>query len=160
MFMCFTKWSSVINLCLFLKQSFLIQGILKGKYHTTVWLVCNQLYDNWQWQFLFLFAKQTNLKQSNRRSTEQRYFPFLYSLVHLSDWRKSAYPTDRNEYKKHKLLLCWVSPGWVAFCWMPRKYHSNVSWKALSFSQKWHFWEWQSTDWHSTKSHFTKWHFT
>ncbi len=43
-----------------------------------VWLVWNQLYDNWQ--FLFLFAKQTNLNQSNRRSTVQWYFPLQYSL--------------------------------------------------------------------------------
>ncbi len=53
------------------------QGILKGEvslYHwTPVRLVWNQLYDNWQ--FLFLFAKQTNPNQSNRRSTEQWYFP-------------------------------------------------------------------------------------
>ncbi len=50
------------------------QGILKGEvslYHRPpVW---NQLYDNWQ--FLFLFAKQTKPNQSNRRSTVQWYFP-------------------------------------------------------------------------------------
>ena len=44
------------------------QGILKGEvslYHwTPVWLVWNQLYDNWQ--FLFFFAKQANPNQSNR----------------------------------------------------------------------------------------------
>ncbi len=53
------------------------QGILKGEvslYHwPPVWRVWNQLYDNWQ--FLFLFAKQTNPTQSNRRSTVQWYFP-------------------------------------------------------------------------------------
>ncbi len=42
----------------------IVQGILKGEaslYHwPPVWLVWNQLYDNWQ--FLFLFAKQTNSK--------------------------------------------------------------------------------------------------
>ncbi len=38
-----------------------------------VWLVWNQLYDNWQ--FLFLFAKQTTPNQSNRRSMVQWYFP-------------------------------------------------------------------------------------
>jgi hypothetical protein len=52
------------------------QGILKGEvslYHwPPVWLVWNQLYDNWQ--LLFLFAKQTHPKQSNRRSTWQGYF--------------------------------------------------------------------------------------
>ncbi len=54
------------------------QGILKGDvslYHwSPVWRVWNQLYDNWQ--FLFLFAKQTIPNQSNRRSTVKRYFPF------------------------------------------------------------------------------------
>ncbi len=53
------------------------QGILKGEvslYHwPPVWLVWNQLYDNRQ--FLFLFAKQTYLNQSNRRSMVQWYFP-------------------------------------------------------------------------------------
>ncbi len=47
------------------------QRILKGEVSQyrwpPVWPVWNQLYDNWQ--FLFLFAKQTNPNQSNRRST-------------------------------------------------------------------------------------------
>jgi hypothetical protein len=51
-------------------------GILKGEVllyrWPPVWLVWNQLYDNWQ--FLFLFAKQTNLNRSNRRSMVQWYF--------------------------------------------------------------------------------------
>jgi len=38
-----------------------------------VWLVWNQLFYNWQ--YLFLFAKQTNTNQSNRRSMVQWYFP-------------------------------------------------------------------------------------
>jgi len=54
-----------------------VQGILKGEVSLycwpPVWLVWNQLYDNWQ--FLFLFAKQTNPNQSTRRSTVQWYFP-------------------------------------------------------------------------------------
>jgi hypothetical protein len=54
-----------------------MQGILKGEaslYHwPPVWLVWNQLYC--YWQFLFLFAKQTNPNLSNRRSTVQWYFP-------------------------------------------------------------------------------------
>jgi len=54
------------------------QGILKGEVSLyrwpPFWLVWNQLYDNWQ--FLFLFAKQINPNQSNRRSTVQGYFPF------------------------------------------------------------------------------------
>jgi hypothetical protein len=53
------------------------QGILKvvvSLYHwPPVWLIWNQLYDNCQ--FLFLFAKQTNPNQSNRRSMVQWFFP-------------------------------------------------------------------------------------
>jgi len=53
------------------------QGILKGDVSLygwpPVWLVWNQLYDNWQ--FLFLFAKQANPNRSNRRSMVQWYFP-------------------------------------------------------------------------------------
>jgi len=45
------------------------QRILKGEVSMyswpPVWLVWNQMYNNWQ--FLFLFAKQTNPNQSNRR---------------------------------------------------------------------------------------------
>ncbi len=61
-----------------LRISGLNQGILQGEvslYHwPPVWLVWNQLYDNWQ--FLVLFAKQTNLNQSNWRSISmvQWYF--------------------------------------------------------------------------------------
>jgi hypothetical protein len=55
------------------------QGILKGEVSLyrrwlPVWLVWNQLFDNWQ--FLFLFAKQTNPNQSNKRSMVQWCFPF------------------------------------------------------------------------------------
>jgi len=60
-----------------MKGQHLIQGILKGEvslYHwPPVWLVWNQLYDNWQ--FLFLLAKQTNPNQSNRGSMVQWHFP-------------------------------------------------------------------------------------
>ncbi len=53
------------------------QGILKGEVSLycwpPVWLVWNQLYDNWQ--FLFLFTKQAFTNRSNRRSTVQWYFP-------------------------------------------------------------------------------------
>ncbi len=54
------------------------QGILKGEvsmYCWPVWLVWNQQYDNGQ--CLFLFTKQTNPNQSDRRSTVQWYFPPL-----------------------------------------------------------------------------------
>ncbi len=70
------RYSSQLK-CSLLKISFLKQlcrqGILQGEvslYHwPPVWLVWNQPYDNWQ--FFFLFAKQTNPNQSNRRSTVQ-----------------------------------------------------------------------------------------
>jgi len=85
------KWSTSWTLCLIRKEIFpsvkrasllaqkrkLQQGILKGEVSLycwpPVWLVWNQLYE--YWQFSFLFAKQTNLNQSNRRSTVQWYFP-------------------------------------------------------------------------------------
>jgi hypothetical protein len=63
--------------CMQLNNIFLTQRILKGEvslYHwPPAWLVWNQLYA--KWQFLFLFAKQTNPNQSNRSSMVQWYFP-------------------------------------------------------------------------------------
>ncbi len=59
------------------------EGILKGEVSLyrwpPIWLVWNQLYENWQ--FLFSPVKQTNPNQSNRRSMVQWYFPLEYSLV-------------------------------------------------------------------------------
>jgi hypothetical protein len=73
--LCNCKWTLVRWLAAPNQGS--VQGILKGEeslYHwPPVWLVWNWLQDNWQ--FLFLFGKQTNPNQSNRRSTEQWYFP-------------------------------------------------------------------------------------
>jgi hypothetical protein len=46
-----------------------------------VWLVWNQLYGNWQ--FLFLFAEQTNPNQSNRRPMIQ-WSPFSIPWLMLS----------------------------------------------------------------------------
>jgi hypothetical protein len=68
----------VMTFCLWQQRiDCLLQGILKGEVSLygwpPVWPVWNQLYD--LWQFLFLFAKQTNPNQSNRRSTVQWYFP-------------------------------------------------------------------------------------
>ncbi len=61
------------------------QGILKGEvslYHwPPVWLVWNQLYDNWQ--ILFLFAKQTNPNQTSQVGG-QRYSdtsPFSFPCI-------------------------------------------------------------------------------
>ncbi len=59
-----------------------------------VWLVWNQLYD--YWQFLFLFAKQTNPNQSNRRSTVQWYFPLEYSLTYANNEVLWIRPQFRN----------------------------------------------------------------
>jgi hypothetical protein len=65
------------------RQGKLVQGVLKGEVSqyrwSPIWLVWNKLYDNWQ--FWFLFAKQTNPNQSNRRSMVQSYLPLLYSLA-------------------------------------------------------------------------------
>jgi hypothetical protein len=49
-----------------------------GKYHCTVDLLFDWFGISCMTTdiFLFLFAKQTNPNQSNRRSTVQRYFPF------------------------------------------------------------------------------------
>ncbi len=60
-----------------------IQGILKVSLYCwpPVWLFWNQLYENWQ--LLFLFAKQTNPNQSNRRSTIQWHLPLKDSLIRL-----------------------------------------------------------------------------
>ncbi len=64
-------------------------GILKGEVSLycwrPVWLVWNKLYDNWQ--FLFLFAKQTNPNQSNRRSMVHWYLPFSIPCCNLPQWR-------------------------------------------------------------------------
>ncbi len=58
-------------------QIYLDQGILKGEVSLYCWpparLAWYQLYDNWQ--FLFLFSKQANSNQWNSRSTVQWYFP-------------------------------------------------------------------------------------
>ncbi len=59
----------------------LLQGILKLYHWPPIWLVWNQLYDNWQ--FLFLFAKQTNPNQSNRRSTVV-YPDYWHKLLYVS----------------------------------------------------------------------------
>jgi len=60
------------------------QGILKGEVSLyrwpPVWLVWNELYDNWQ--FLFLFTKQTNPNQSNRYSDTS---PFSIPWLMLSN---------------------------------------------------------------------------
>ncbi len=51
------------------------KGEIKVHHWPPVWLIWNRLHN--YWQFLFLFAQQTNPNQSNRRSTVQWYFPPL-----------------------------------------------------------------------------------
>ncbi len=84
------------------------QGILKRELSLycwpPVWLVWNQLYDNWQ--FLFLFAKQTNPNQSNRRPKVQWYLPLKYSLTLPS-------PSHCIEtYTMPVVVPCWQI-GWM-----------------------------------------------
>ncbi len=84
-------WSKQLG---YLPTAFALSAIVQSGevslYHwPPVWLVWNQLYDNWQ--FLFLFIKQANPNQSNRRSTVHWYFPRQCSLVQctlflLFDW--------------------------------------------------------------------------
>jgi hypothetical protein len=70
-------WIKKLFVTVILYSGKLEQEILKGEVslyrRPPAWLVWNQLYE--YWQFLFLFAKQTNPNQSNRRSTVQWYFP-------------------------------------------------------------------------------------
>jgi hypothetical protein len=79
----FLHWCLILAVLLF-AESFAVkirQVIPKGKVSlygwTPVWLVWNQLYD--YLQFLFLFAKQTNPNQLNRRSMVQ-WCSLQYSL--------------------------------------------------------------------------------
>jgi hypothetical protein len=84
------------------------QGILKGEvsvyFWPPVWLVWNQRYDNQQ--VLFLFAKQTNPNQSNRRSMVQWYFPFSIPCFHpLLFFFHSCHfemPVRRDSFKSAK----------------------------------------------------------
>ncbi len=73
------------------------QGTLKGEVSLyrwpPVWLVGNQLYENWQ--FLFLFAKQTNPNRSNRRSTVQWYFPFSVPWQDIKIDKSKLKPVSR-----------------------------------------------------------------
>jgi hypothetical protein len=75
------------------------QGILKGEVSLycwpPVWLVWNQLYD--YWQFLFLFAKQTNPNQSNRRSMVQWYFLFNIPWLHHQQHSKLVFYWQKVE---------------------------------------------------------------
>ncbi len=90
------------------------QGILHREvslYHwPPVWLVWNQLYDNWQ--FLFLFAKWTDPNQSNRRSMVHGYFPFSIP------------------WPKHHLCL-YLFKKFTKFLWMFTK--QNFSFFFLSY---------------------------
>ncbi len=78
----------------------LYQEIHKGEvslYHwPPVWLVWNWLYD--YWQFLYLFAKQANPNQSNRRSSVQWYFYF-------KEYTRGKYPCTID------LLFDWFGVG-------------------------------------------------
>ncbi len=75
-----------------------VQEILKWEvslynWPPSVWLVWNQLYDNWQ--FLILFAKRTNPNQSNRRSTVQWYCTVWESKNALAYFRATGPPFVR-----------------------------------------------------------------
>ncbi len=77
-------------------------GILKGERSLycwpPVWLVWNQLYDYW-W-FLFLFAKQTNPNQSNRRSMAQWYTPFSIPCTNAQAYSCQSMNTEEKGFIK------------------------------------------------------------
>ncbi len=89
------------------------QGILKGEvslYHwPPAWLVWNQLHD--YWQYLFLFVKQTNPNQSNRRSMVHWYFPLQYSLAEgiTISWKNK--PSLLRYLSRWKLRCLWLRYG-------------------------------------------------
>jgi hypothetical protein len=59
-------------------------GNTKGGSITVPLTTCLSGLESAVWQLtIFLFAKQFDTNQSNRRSTVWWYFPFQYSLVHL-----------------------------------------------------------------------------
>jgi hypothetical protein len=74
------------------------QGILKGEvslYHwPPVWLVWNPLYD--YWQFIFLFAKQTNPKPVKQEVHGTMILPVYYSLLKGSN--PAAAGTSRKSF--------------------------------------------------------------
>jgi hypothetical protein len=92
-------WSFPFSKASLLRYNGQNQGKLKGEvslYHwPPVWLVWNQLYD--YCQFLFLFAKQTNPNQSNKRSTVQ--CPNLLDRVELRHYARS-----------HEQMSWWIPP--------------------------------------------------
>ncbi len=92
------------------KLRLLNQGILKGEVSLycwpPVWLVWNQL--SAYRQFLFLFAKQANPNQSNRRSTVQWYFPLQYSLTKPSTCILNQGKTALVMHHKRSTHVCWL----------------------------------------------------
>jgi len=110
-------------------------GILKGEvslYHwPPVWLVWNRLYD--YWQFLFLFAKETN---PNRRSTVEWYFPFSIP------WLGCSFQTGAFKIHLHWQHLTWQNaiinsgtnrsiPIWVM---LPKEVKMSVSYLMISMT--------------------------
>jgi hypothetical protein len=119
------------------------QGLLKEEVSLycwpPVWLVWNQLHDNWQ--FSFLFAKQTNPNQSNRRSMVQWYFPLDRLL-------------QGTQLGWNPALLANVILGWKCI----NSTFSNQTWKELESSvlpidrhystSKWQLavWKWETNE--------------
>ncbi len=91
-------------------EDYIRQGILNGEVSLyrwpPVWLVWNWLYDNWQ--FLFLFAKQTNPNQSNRRSMVQWCFP-PFSIPCIRQKRKSVPPNNSFHFGLENVPDTWIS---------------------------------------------------
>jgi len=119
-------WKKIKKLTIYFQQ--FRQGILKGEvslYHwPSVWPVWNQLYDNRQ--FLFLFAKQTNPNQVNRRSNGTVILPpLVFPFYHLSSCSKATF------CKAYIISFCLIN----VYC-LPNQvlFNNWMLWKAIQVS--------------------------
>ncbi len=116
--------------------------ISQGMYQwPPVWLVWNQQYDNWN--FLFLFAKQTNPNQSKRRSTVQWYFPLQYSLHCVSLLLQKCLMISQGMYQ-WPVWLVWNQQydNWNFLCLFTKHDHPNQSNRRSTvqcYSPLWYF---------------------
>ncbi len=100
-----------------LTHTYIYQGKLKREVSLNcwprVWWVWKQLYDNWQ--FLFLFTKQTNTNQSNRGSMVQWYFPLIIPYIYIYIYM---------------CVYCWCPQSvckWGFFLYS-RKHYNHLQW--------------------------------
>ncbi len=105
-------------------------GSIISLYHwPPVLLIWNRLHDNWQ--FLFLFGKQTNPNQSNRsnpnqsnrRSTVQWYFPSsIPCSVHWLNQCRYEQPGNPFEEQGSVQLTSLYQVVWISCFWFCKHY--------------------------------------